>query len=97
VKFSPAGTAVQVTAEHAPSTTTFVVTDRGRGIPAAKLEAIFDRFEQVDVTDRREKGGSGLGLPITRSIARQHGGDVTVSSVLGEGSTFRLTIPVGRG
>jgi PAS domain S-box-containing protein len=97
VKFSPAGTTVQVTAEHAPSTTTFVVTDRGRGIPAAKLEAIFDRFEQVDVTDRREKGGSGLGLPITRSIARQHGGDVTVSSVLGEGSTFRLTIPVGRG
>jgi len=94
VKFSEPGTRVNVHAEHRDDATTFVVRDAGRGIPPDKLELIFERFEQVDVSDRREKGGSGLGLPITRSIARQHGGDVTVTSELGTGSSFRLTIPV---
>ena len=70
------------------------MADRGRGIPPEKLDVIFERFEQVDAGDRRDKGGSGLGLAITRSIARQHGGDVAVASELGVGSTFRLTIPV---
>jgi PAS domain S-box-containing protein len=93
VKFSPPGTPVRVASEIDDDTVTFTVTDRGRGIPAEKLETVFDRFQQVDASDRREKGGTGLGLPITRSIARQHGGDVTVTSALGAGSTFRLTVP----
>jgi PAS domain S-box-containing protein len=93
VKFSPAGTPVLVGSEVDDETVTFTVADRGRGIPIEKLESVFDRFQQVDASDRREKGGTGLGLPITRSIARQHGGDVTVTSALGAGSTFRLTVP----
>ncbi|XZN92381.1 MAG: sensor histidine kinase [Microcoleus sp.] len=70
------------------------VKDRGRGIPADKLEMIFERFQQVDASDSRQKGGTGLGLAICRSIVQQHGGRIWVDSVLGEGSTFFLSFPV---
>ncbi|MCW6037154.1 PAS domain S-box protein [Spirulina subsalsa FACHB-351] len=73
----------------------FYVRDRGRGIPADKLEAIFGRFQQVDASDSREKGGTGLGLPICREIVQQHGGKIWVESILGEGSTFYFTLPLG--
>ena len=97
VKFSPAGSAVQVGIDTSEDAVTFRVHDRGRGIPEEKLESVFERFQQVDIGDRRDKGGTGLGLPITRSIARQHGGDVTVDSELGVGSTFRLVLPRSAG
>jgi CheY-like chemotaxis protein len=71
----------------------FAVRDHGRGIPADRLDAVFERFEQVDSSDAREKGGTGLGLPICRSIVEQHGGRIRVESVLGEGSTFVVTLP----
>jgi two-component system, OmpR family, sensor histidine kinase VicK len=70
------------------------VKDEGRGIPADKLEMIFERFQQVDASDSRQKGGTGLGLAICRSIVQQHGGQIWVESVLGEGSTFFLSLPV---
>ncbi|MEK0194284.1 PAS domain S-box protein [Microcoleus anatoxicus] len=70
------------------------VKDRGRGIPADKLEMIFERFQQVDASDSRQKGGTGLGLAICRSIVQQHGGRIWVESILGEGSTFFLSFPV---
>jgi two-component system, OmpR family, sensor histidine kinase VicK len=70
------------------------VKDEGRGIPADKLEMIFERFQQVDASDSRQKGGTGLGLAICRSIVQQHGGRIWVESVLGEGSTFFLTFPI---
>ena len=70
------------------------VTDRGRGIPGDKLETIFERFQQVDTSDSRQKGGTGLGLAICRSIVEQHGGKLWAESILGEGSTFFLTLPV---
>jgi two-component system, OmpR family, sensor histidine kinase VicK len=72
------------------------VKDRGRGIPADKLEIIFERFQQVDIFDYRQKEGTGLGLAICRSIVQQHGGRIWVESVVGEGSTFFLTLPVLR-
>ncbi|MEG4342002.1 PAS domain S-box protein [Microcoleus sp. A003_D6] len=72
------------------------VKDQGRGIPADKLEIIFERFQQVDASDSRQKGGTGLGLAICRSIVQQHGGRIWVESVLGEGSTFFLSLPVLR-
>ncbi|WP_243147421.1 GAF domain-containing protein [Scytonema sp. UIC 10036] len=72
----------------------FAVQDRGRGIPADKLETIFEKFQQVDASDSREKGGTGLGLAICRSIVHQHGGNIWVESVLGEGSTFYFTLPL---
>ncbi|MEG4962993.1 MULTISPECIES: PAS domain S-box protein [unclassified Microcoleus] len=72
------------------------VQDQGRGIPADKLEMVFERFQQVDASDSRQKGGTGLGLAICRSIVQQHGGRMWVESVLGEGSTFFLSLPVQR-
>lgn len=72
------------------------VKDQGRGIPVDKLEIVFERFQQVDVSDCRQKGGTGLGLAICRSIVQQHGGRIWVESVVGEGSTFFLTLPVLR-
>jgi signal transduction histidine kinase len=70
------------------------VRDQGRGIPADKLESIFERFQQVDASDSRDKGGTGLGLAICRTIVQQHGGRIWAESVLGEGSTFYVSLPV---
>lgn len=70
------------------------VKDQGRGIPADKIETIFERFHQVDASDSRKKGGTGLGLAICRSIVQQHGGRIWVESTLGEGSSFCFTLPV---
>jgi hypothetical protein len=93
VKFSPAGGNIWLSATTQDSQILFQVKDEGRGIPKEKLESIFERFQQVDATDRREKGGTGLGLPITRSIVQQHGGRIWVESTLGQGSTFSFTLP----
>jgi CheY-like chemotaxis protein len=71
------------------------VADSGIGIPGDKLDAIFEAFEQVDASTRRQFGGTGLGLAITQRLARLLGGSVTVESALGQGSTFTLEIPVG--
>lgn len=72
----------------------FQVRDQGRGIPAEKLETIFGRFQQVDLSDSRQKGGTGLGLAICKSIVQQHGGNIWVESVLGQGSAFYFTLPI---
>jgi signal transduction histidine kinase len=69
------------------------VEDNGVGIPADKLEVIFDPFVQVDPSHTRTTEGSGLGLAISRDLARGMGGDLRARSVLGEGSTFLLTLP----
>lgn len=71
----------------------FSVSDRGRGIPADRIDMIFDRFKQVEVADAREKGGSGLGLAISKAIVEAHGGAIGVTSTEGSGSTFWFTIP----
>ena len=81
-----------------PSVTTLYgsVTDTGTGIPADKLEIIFERFEQVDTSIRREHDGPGVGLAICRQLARKMGGDVTVTSTLGKGSTFDFRVVLGQ-
>ncbi|WP_421659575.1 sensor histidine kinase [Leptothermofonsia sp. ETS-13] len=68
---------------------------RGIGIPEDKLETIFDRFQQIDTSNSRSRGGSGLGLTICRGIVQQHGGQIWVESQLGKGSTFCFTLPLG--
>jgi signal transduction histidine kinase len=72
------------------------VTDTGIGIAAENLERIFDPFWQVELRSRRKVGGTGLGLSVSRTLARLVGGDVRVESELGKGSTFGLTLPVER-
>jgi two-component system sensor histidine kinase SenX3 len=69
------------------------VRDHGIGIPTSDLERIFERFYRVDKARSRDTGGTGLGLSIVRHIARNHGGDVSVASREGSGSTFTFTIP----
>lgn len=93
IKFSPRGGLVTLRAVRQEGMLRFEVADEGRGIPADKLETIFDRFQQVDASDAREKGGTGLGLSISRSIVNQHGGRIWAEAQPGQGSTFSFTIP----
>lgn len=72
----------------------FVVKDTGIGIPENRLEAIFNRFEQADLNDRRARQGSGLGLSIAKAYIDMLGGNISVSSTVGKGTTFRFTIPL---
>ena len=69
------------------------VSDNGIGIPAAELDRIFERFYRVDYARSRSNGGTGLGLAIVKHIAAIHGGDVSVWSQVGQGSTFTIKIP----
>jgi signal transduction histidine kinase len=92
-KFSPPGAVVEVVVEDRGSNALFQVRDRGRGIPADRLDDIFERFRQVDSSDARDKGGTGLGLAICRTIVQQHGGRIWVASEWGKGSTFFFTVP----
>ena len=69
------------------------VKDNGRGVPPDAVAKIFERFGQVDASDSREKGGTGLGLPICKTIVEQHGGMLWVESEVGKGSTFLFTLP----
>ncbi|MBD2356451.1 PAS domain S-box protein [Tolypothrix sp. FACHB-123] len=101
MKFSPKNSIVWLTAElensFDNSDILFCVKDQGRGIPKDKLETIFGRFQQVDVSDARQKGGTGLGLAICKSIVQQHRGQIWVESVVGEGSNFYFTLPLSQG
>jgi signal transduction histidine kinase len=71
------------------------VQDTGIGIAAEHLDAIFERFYQVDGTTRRTHGGCGLGLALVKEIVERHGGAVAVESQLGRGSTFTVWLPLG--
>jgi len=96
VKFSPEGTSISVKAAIEDSSVRFDVIDKGRGIPTEKLDRIFDRFEQVDSSDSRVHGGTGLGLTISQRIVNQHGGRIWVASELGKGTTFSFVLPLSQ-
>jgi two-component system sensor histidine kinase SenX3 len=94
VKYSDPGSEVTVSVDVIGDRGRIRVTDRGVGIPEADLERIFERFYRVDPARSRNTGGTGLGLSIVRHVAINHGGDVTVDSAEGQGSTFALAIPL---
>jgi PAS domain S-box-containing protein len=99
IKFTDSGAVMLSVKEIYPSISqmgtnlSFEVADTGVGIPADQLEHIFEAFEQTEA-GKQSSDGTGLGLPISRKFAQLMGGEITVSSNLGEGSVFKLSIPV---
>ncbi|MBN2444784.1 MAG: response regulator [Spirochaetales bacterium] len=93
IKFTHSGE-ITVTARKEGNFAFFSVRDTGIGIPGDKLESIFESFEQVGVVDSTT--GTGIGLSITKQLVELHGGKITVSSSMGEGSVFTFSIPISR-
>lgn len=93
VKYSAEGDAVTIAAATDGRWVDIVVADRGMGIGQQHLERIFERFYRVDRARSRDTGGTGLGLAIVRHVAVNHGGEISVQSEEGQGSTFTLRVP----
>lgn len=97
IRYTPAGGRIDIRIAHETDQAIIEVADTGQGIPAEALPHIFDRFYRVDKARSRTYGGSGLGLAITKSICELHGGRIEVESRLGQGTRFRVEIPIGAG
>jgi signal transduction histidine kinase len=97
VKFSPPDTVVTLDAEAFAEGLAFTVSDRGPGIPPDERQRIFERFHQTDAAATRRSEGAGLGLYITKQLVEAMGGSIELSSELGIGSTFRITLPATPG
>jgi PAS domain S-box-containing protein len=93
IKFTQAGGSVTVRCTGESDCVRITVEDNGVGIPAEKVAAIFEPFVQLGRSRTSQHEGTGLGLAISRDLARAMGGDVTVASTVGSGSTFTLTLP----
>jgi two-component system phosphate regulon sensor histidine kinase PhoR len=92
IKFNREGGTVTI--DHERSNVDIIrVRDTGEGIPTQHLDRLFERFYRVDRARSRNLGGTGLGLAIVKHLARAHGGDVSVTSRLGEGSEFTIRLP----
>lgn len=94
IKFSPPDATVTVTVGSDGEQATVSVADQGPGIPQEFRARIFQKFAQADSTDSRQKGGSGLGLSICKSIVEEHGGTIGFTSETGKGSTFSVHLPL---
>jgi two-component system OmpR family sensor kinase len=93
-KYSEAGTPVTLAIQPNGTTVAFEIVDRGIGMSAAELDCAFTPFWRADDSRARKTGGVGLGLALARRIARAHGGDVTLASHPGQGTTARLEVPL---
>ncbi|NHU85856.1 GHKL domain-containing protein [Kocuria sp. JC486] len=94
IRYSPPATRVGVGVREREGMIQISVTDQGPGISEEEQERIFERFYRVDAARSRQTGGTGLGLSIVKHVMQQHGGEVTVWSREGQGSTFTLSVPV---
>lgn len=93
-EYSPEGASIQVSARAVGTEVEIAVSDDGPGIPKEHLERIFERFTRGDAGLTQRVGGTGLGLAISKSLAEAHGGGIVAESTVGQGSTFRLRLPV---
>lgn len=96
VNYSGEDTRVSVTVQPASDFVSVVVKDQGTGIPPGEIDRIFERFYRVDAARSRRTGGTGLGLAIVKHVTSNHGGEVTVWSEPGQGSTFTVRLPAAR-
>jgi len=95
IQYNQPGGTVEVTIEPGDGLQTVRVSDSGIGIPQQDLVRVFERFYRVDTARSRATGGTGLGLSIVRHAVERHGGTIHVDSLLGEGTTFTVTLPIG--
>ena len=93
IKYSPAGKTITVGGRFSEKSVTVFVRDLGAGIPKREIERVFDRFYRIDDNLTRRAQGTGLGLFLAKAIIEAHGGDITVKSQVGSGSTFYFTLP----
>jgi two-component system sensor histidine kinase SenX3 len=94
INYSPDGTRVAIGVNEADGICEISISDQGIGIPEKDLERIFERFYRVDAARSRITGGTGLGLSIVKHVVTNHGGDISVWSVEGAGSTFTIRLPL---
>jgi signal transduction histidine kinase len=96
IKYSPGGGAVRCKVVRRGEMGIVEVTDEGVGIAPEEMDTLFTRFGRITNRETRHIGGTGLGLYLSRQLARMHGGDVTVMSIPGKGSTFSFAVPLTR-
>jgi signal transduction histidine kinase len=94
IKFSNSGSSVELKVGSDTTFAKFEVRDSGRGIPDRFKNLIFEKFQQVEESDATIRGGSGLGLPISKAIVERHGGAIWVDTEMGKGSTFSFRLPL---
>ena len=97
IRYSPAGGRIRITAERDSDTAVVAVADEGIGIAADDQHRLFERFGRIVTSENSHISGTGLGLHLSRELARLHNGDITVESEEGHGSTFRLRLPLSAG
>ena len=96
INYSPNGTRVAIALRTQGDLAEISISDQGIGIPEKDIERIFERFYRVDPARSRETGGTGLGLSIVKHVVANHGGDISVWSVEGAGTTFTIRLPLYR-
>ena len=93
IKYSPEGKTITIGGRYSGKNVTVFVRDEGAGIPKEEMDKIFDRFYRIDDTLTRRTQGTGLGLYLVKAIVEAHGGEISLKSQVGSGSTFHFTIP----
>ena len=94
IKYSPGGGQVTCRVAREKYVGTITVSDKGVGIPPDRFDRLFTRFGRIVTPETSHIPGTGLGLYLSRELARLHGGDITATSVLGKGSSFVLAVPL---
>ena len=96
VKFSNDGGSIKFTTKYDSKNVTFRIENTGRGIPKSELPYVFERFYKIDKSRSTNKESTGLGLYIVKTIIKNHGGAISVSSVENQFTAFEFTVPINR-